>query len=91
MFYRNYKNKFTLKLNDPEILIFHCDIFKFEESTRQANEALRDLMELVNMPEFEDHDGWKKKISLKNDVVYSKRYKLGKFFTMRASFIVVLF
>lgn len=59
---------------------------KYEEGIRQANEALRDLMELVNMPDFEDHDGWKQKISNKSDVVYSKRYKMGKVFTMRVIF-----
>uniref|UniRef100_A0A0R3S3H3 START domain-containing protein n=1 Tax=Elaeophora elaphi TaxID=1147741 RepID=A0A0R3S3H3_9BILA len=58
----------------------------YEEGVRQANEALRDLMELVNTPGFEDHDGWKQKISNKNDVVYSKRYKMGKVFTMRTNF-----
>ncbi|KAK6111326.1 START domain family protein [Brugia pahangi] len=59
---------------------------KYEESIRQANDALRDLMELVNMPDFEDHDGWKQKISNKSDVVYSKRFKMGKVFTMRTIF-----
>ncbi|KAL3982945.1 START domain family protein [Acanthocheilonema viteae] len=62
------------------------DLQKYEECIRHANDALRDLMELVNMPDFEDHDGWKQKISNKNDVVYSKRYKMGKVFTMRTVF-----
>ncbi|MCP9265546.1 Protein F52F12.7 [Dirofilaria immitis] len=37
----------------------------YAESVRQANEALRDLMELVNMPDFEDHDGWKQNRQIK--------------------------
>ncbi|EFO19293.2 hypothetical protein LOAG_09204 [Loa loa] len=64
----------------------NADNQKYEEGVRQANEALRDLMELVNMPDFEDHDGWKQKIAHKNDIVYSKRYKMGKIFTMRTIF-----
>ncbi|VBB34783.1 unnamed protein product [Acanthocheilonema viteae] len=63
------------------------NLLKYEECIRHANDALRDLMELVNMPDFEDHDGWKQKISNKNDVVYSKRYKMGKVFTMRQAFV----
>ncbi|VDM93452.1 unnamed protein product [Onchocerca ochengi] len=59
---------------------------KYEEGIRQANEALRDLMELVNMPDFEDHDGWKRKTSNKTDIVYAKHYKMGKVFTMRTVF-----
>ncbi|KAM3725348.1 Steroidogenic acute regulatory-like protein [Dirofilaria immitis] len=71
-----YKNTFD---NNP-------DKKKYAESVRQANEALRDLMELVNMPDFEDHDGWKQKSANKNDIVYTKRYKMGKVFTMRTVF-----
>ncbi|VDN02014.1 unnamed protein product [Thelazia callipaeda] len=43
-------------------------------------------MELVSMPDFEDREGWKQKISNKNDVVYSKRYTMGKVYTMRTVF-----
>lgn len=50
---------------------------------RQATEALRDLMELVSMPDFEDREGWKRKSSNKKDAVYSKRYSMGKVFTMK--------
>lgn len=60
-----------------------CFLFKYEEGLRRANDAMRDLMELVNMPDFEQRDGWKRKNSNRNDVVYSKRYSMGKVFTMR--------
>lgn len=41
------------------------------------------MMELVNNPDFEDRDGWKRKNANGKDVVYSKRYAMGKVFTMR--------
>uniref|UniRef100_A0A183D0P3 Carn_acyltransf domain-containing protein n=1 Tax=Gongylonema pulchrum TaxID=637853 RepID=A0A183D0P3_9BILA len=63
------------------------ETFKYAEGMRQATEALRDLMELVNMPDFEDREGWKRKNSNKNDVVFSKRYSMGKVFTMKVDFL----
>ncbi|VDD97302.1 unnamed protein product [Enterobius vermicularis] len=44
------------------------------------------MMELVNNPDFEDRDGWKRKNANGKDVVYSKRYAMGKVFTMRTEF-----
>uniref|UniRef100_A0A915PSK9 START domain-containing protein n=1 Tax=Setaria digitata TaxID=48799 RepID=A0A915PSK9_9BILA len=64
----------------------NCTVEKYAEGVRQANEALRDLLILVNMPDFEDHDGWKQKSSNETDVVYSKRFSMGKVFTMRTVF-----
>ncbi|KHN77282.1 hypothetical protein Tcan_16739 [Toxocara canis] len=59
---------------------------KYAEGLRKANEALRDLMELVSMPDFEQRDGWKRKNSNRSDIVFSKRYSMGKVFTMRTVF-----
>lgn len=58
---------------------------------RHANDALQDMMELINMPDFENREGWKQKSANKNDIVYSKHYAIGKVFTMRVSFFFLLF
>lgn len=49
------------------------------------NIALKDMMELVSMPDFDDREGWKRKGSNKKDTVYSKRFSMGKVFTMKVS------
>lgn len=59
---------------------------KYADGVRRATDALRDMMEVVNMPGFDDRDGWKKKNSNGKDIVYSKRYAMGKIFTMRTEF-----
>uniref|UniRef100_A0A8R1TUY0 START domain-containing protein n=1 Tax=Onchocerca volvulus TaxID=6282 RepID=A0A8R1TUY0_ONCVO len=59
---------------------------KYAEGMRLANDALQDMLELVNMPDFENHEGWKQKSANKNDIVFSKYYALGKIFTMRTIF-----
>ncbi|EFO24025.2 hypothetical protein LOAG_04464 [Loa loa] len=53
---------------------------------RHANDALQDMLELVNMPDFETHEGWKQKSANRNDIVFSKHFAVGKIFTMRTIF-----
>ncbi|MCP9266437.1 hypothetical protein DINM_021992 [Dirofilaria immitis] len=41
--------------------IIPTSVEKYAEGIRLANDALQDMMELVNMPDFESRDGWKQK------------------------------
>ncbi|KAM3727044.1 Steroidogenic acute regulatory-like protein [Dirofilaria immitis] len=66
--------------------IIPTSVEKYAEGIRLANDALQDMMELVNMPDFESRDGWKQKSANKNDIVFSKYYAIGKIFTMRTVF-----
>ncbi|KAK6109671.1 START domain family protein [Brugia pahangi] len=59
---------------------------KYAEGMRHANDALQDMMDLVNTPDFENREGWKQKSANKNDIVFSKHYEIGKVFTMRTIF-----
>uniref|UniRef100_A0A915PIT4 START domain-containing protein n=1 Tax=Setaria digitata TaxID=48799 RepID=A0A915PIT4_9BILA len=70
--------------NMPNIM--QSDFEKYAEGIKNANEALRDLIELVNMPNFDNREGWKQKSANKSDIVYSKHHSLGKIFTMRTVF-----
>ncbi|VDN88016.1 unnamed protein product [Brugia pahangi] len=62
---------------------------KYAEGMRHANDALQDMMDLVNTPDFENREGWKQKSANKNDIVFSKHYEIGKVFTMRLNFMPV--
>lgn len=48
-----------------------------------AEEALNDVLSVLNTPEFETMEGWKKKKEKNNDTVFSKRFEFGKVFTLR--------
>lgn len=58
---------------------------------QRANDALEDMMQLVNMPDFENREGWSQKSANKNDIVFSKHYAIGKVFTMRVCFHFSIF
>ncbi|KAL3981482.1 START domain family protein [Acanthocheilonema viteae] len=66
--------------------VIQSNIDKYAEGMHHAKNALQDMMELVNMPDFENHEGWNQKSVNKNDIVYSKHYAIGKVFTMRTTF-----
>ncbi|VDM47531.1 unnamed protein product [Toxocara canis] len=57
--------------------------FKYGEALKLAADAMNDVLLVLNTPEFETMEGWKKKKENKSDIVYSKRFEFGKVFTLR--------
>ncbi|KHN79100.1 Steroidogenic acute regulatory-like protein 1 [Toxocara canis] len=56
---------------------------KYGEALKLAADAMNDVLLVLNTPEFETMEGWKKKKENKSDIVYSKRFEFGKVFTLR--------
>lgn len=59
--------------------------FKYERALNDVVEAMNEVLSIINTPEFETMEGWKLKKENKIDKVFSKRFPVGKIFTLRVS------
>ncbi|KHN80108.1 Steroidogenic acute regulatory-like protein 1 [Toxocara canis] len=59
---------------------------KYNDALYNAGKAMEDLMEICQCPQFETREGWEKRASRSNCIVYSKPFQFGTVFTLRAEF-----
>ncbi|VDO42193.1 Uncharacterized protein BM_BM9025 [Brugia malayi] len=56
---------------------------KYEKALTDAANAMSETLNVINTPEFETMEGWKLKGNNEIDKIYSKRFAIGKIFTLR--------
>ncbi|VDK57933.1 unnamed protein product [Gongylonema pulchrum] len=56
---------------------------KYGKALNEVMETMNEVIRIISTPEFETMDGWKLKKENKHDKVFSKRFPIGKIFTLR--------
>ncbi|VDK50520.1 unnamed protein product [Anisakis simplex] len=56
---------------------------KYKDALYSAGQAMEDLIHICRSVQFETHEGWEKRASRKNFIVYSKLFPIGNVFTLR--------
>ncbi|EFO25586.1 hypothetical protein LOAG_02894 [Loa loa] len=56
---------------------------KYEKALNDAEDVMNATLNIINTPEFETMEGWKLKGENKVDKIYTKRFAIGKIFTLR--------
>ncbi|MFH4984293.1 hypothetical protein AB6A40_011002 [Gnathostoma spinigerum] len=56
---------------------------KYADALNDVGKTMETVLSIVQTPQFETMEGWKKKKENKIDTVYSKRFECGKIFTCR--------